>query len=164
MHQNLGFYVVLIKFHFLFKCQNKMKVVVIFHKVVYLIPYQFYFVLCGLIIFQMNIQVGGESPMKQVTDLLASYQSLRSSLVKYSRQVVSIARRQLTLAERRSGEVLAETELLVNQLTRRVEQELSVQLKRVMDYKDTVLTGLSVLQNTIQGTTNFLQIKSTLCT
>lgn len=90
--------------------------------------------------------------MKQVTDLLANYQSLRSSLVKYSRQVASVVRRQLTLVEHRSGEVLAETESLVNHLTRRVEQELSVQLKRVIDYKDTVLTGLSVLQNTIQGT------------
>lgn len=93
--------------------------------------------------------------MKQVTELLASYRSLRSSLVKYSRQAASMVQWQLALAEQRSGEVLAQTELLVNELTRRAEQELSVQLKRVMDYKDTVLTGFSILQNTMEGTNQF---------
>lgn len=90
--------------------------------------------------------------MKQVTELLASYRSLRSSLVKYSRQAASTVQWQLAQAEQRSGEVLAQTELLVNELTRRAEQELSVQLKRVMDCKDTVLTGISILQNTMEGT------------
>lgn len=94
--------------------------------------------------------------MKQVTELLASYRSLRSSLVKYSRQAAGMVQWQLALAEQRSGEVLAQTELLVNELTRRAEQELSVQLKRVMDYKDTVLTGFSILQNTMEGTNQFV--------
>lgn len=98
--------------------------------------------------------------MKQVTELLASYRSLRSSLVKYSRQAASTVQSQLALAEQRSGEVLAQTELLVNEMTRRAEQELSVQLKRIMDYKDTVLTGFSILQNTMEGT-NQLRIQPT---
>lgn len=93
----------------------------------------------------------GVTPLRDVSKVIAQYQSLKASIFRQVRLALHDFQGQLDVWQRQWMEWLSQAEVKANKLIGAVQDSIRLQIRRVLNYKDTILAGFTVLGDTIKG-------------